>query len=396
MANFIHGLFRIRRLFLLIPFLLACPLFSSILFENQGLVASSLIHSKSDSSYTRIGIRFLPDFSLSYNLSSSKSLGTEISFNTYFTATFQSSKETFLRGKIKPYRLSLRYSSSRFEARVGLQKISFGSANLIRPLMWFDRIDPRDPIQLTDGVYSLLLRTFISKKTNLWFWILYGNEDPKGWEVFPTERKSPELGFRNQIPAGKGELAFSFHCRKSTFYKKDASNNHFLDSPSNGYFTFSEERYALDGKWDIGAGVWFETVFSNQRNPNFIYHWQRSFTAGIDYTFSIGNDIHFLTEYFMADLSKKVFSKERSPYLSELIALSLSYSTSLVDTLSAIIYYDLKKRDFYSFIRWQRNYDQWSINLMAFSNPEEFKIYRIPEDNYFAGRGLLLMIIYNY
>lgn len=262
--------------------------------------------------------------------------------------------------------------------------------------MWFDRIDPRDPIQLTDGVYSLLLRTFISKKTNLWFWILYGNEDPKGWEVFPTERKSPELGFRNQIPAGKGELAFSFHCRKGAFYKKDASNNHFLDSPSNGDFTFSEERYALDGKWDIGAGVWFEAVFSNQRNPNFIYHWQRSFTAGIDYTFSIGNGIHFLTEYFMADLSKKVFSKERSPYLSELIALSLSYSTSLVDTLSAIIYYDLKKRDFYSFIRWQRNYDQWSINLMAFSNPEEFKIYRIPEDNYFAGRGLLLMIIYNY
>ena len=48
----------------------------------------------------------------------------------------------------------LRLSTSRFEARVGLQKINFGSATLFRPLMWFDSLDPRDPLQITDGVYA--------------------------------------------------------------------------------------------------------------------------------------------------------------------------------------------------------------------------------------------------
>ncbi len=395
MEDFIRKLARIEKLFFPIFFLIAPPLFPSILLESNGLVASSLTHSKSGASSTQIGIRFLPAFSLSHNFSNSRSLTAEASFNTYFTANFPSSKEPILKGRIKPYRLSLKYSSSRFEVRIGLQKISFGSASLIRPLMWFDRIDPRDPIQLTDGVYSLLIRTFIAKKTNLWFWVLYGNENPKGWEVFPTERKSPELGFRNQIPLGKGELAFSFHHRKGFFHKKDNSDNIFLNSPSNGDFKFSEERYALDGKWDIGVGVWFEAVFSNQRSPNFIYPWQRSFTAGIDYTFPIGNGVHFLTEYFMNDLSKKLFSKEKSPP-SQFLALSLSYSASLLDTLSAIIYYDSKNRDFYNFARWQRNYDRWSINLIAFSNPEEFRIYKTSEDNFFAGKGFLLMIVYNY
>ncbi len=396
MRNFIKKPARIVKLFFLLLFLIAYPLFSSILFENHGLATSFFTYSKSESSYTQIGIRFLPAISLSRNFSSSKSISAEISFNAFFTATSSSSNELILKGKIKPYRSSLKYSSSRFEAKIGLQKISFGSASLIRSLMWFDQIDPRDPIQLTDGVYSLLLRAFISKKTNIWFWILYGNEDPKGWEAFPTERKSPELGFRNQIPLGKGEFAFSFHHRKCIFYKNDAYNNLISNSSSNENFKFSEERYAFDGKWDIGIGVWFETVFSNQRNPNFIYPWQRSFTAGIDYTFSIGNGIHFLIEYFRSDSSKRLFSKEKSPYSSQFLALSLSYPVSLLDTISAIIYYDSKNRNFYNFARWQRNYDRWSINLMTFSNPKELMIYRIPENNYFAGKGFFLMIIYNY
>jgi len=396
MGNFIKKPARIESLFFPILFLIARSLFSSSFFENHGLISSSLTHSKSECYYTQIGIRFLPALSLSHNLSSSSSLSAEISFNAFFTATTSSSKELILKGKTKPYRLSLKYSSSRFEAKIGLQKISFGSASLIRPLMWFDQIDPRDPIQLTDGVYSLLFRAFISKKTNIWFWILYGNEEPKGWEAFQTERKSPELGFRNQIPLGKGELAFSFHHRKGIFYKNDAYNNLILNSSSNESFTFSEERYALDGKWDMGIGLWFETVFSNQRNSNFIYPWQRSFTAGIDYTFSVGNGIHFLIEYFKSDSSKRLFSNEKSPYSSQFLAFSLSYPVSLLDTISAIIYYDSKNRNFYNFARWQRNYDRWSINLMAFSNPKELMIYRIPENNYFAGRGFFLMIIYNY
>jgi len=54
----------------------------------------------------------------------------------------------------------IRLSTKQFELRAGLQKINFGSATLLRPLMWFDKIDPRDPLQLTDGVYALLARYY--------------------------------------------------------------------------------------------------------------------------------------------------------------------------------------------------------------------------------------------
>jgi hypothetical protein len=63
-------------------------------------------------------------------------------------------------GDIKPYRLWARYSTSQLEIRAGLQKINFGSANILRPLMWFDQMDPRDPLQLTDGVWGILGRYY--------------------------------------------------------------------------------------------------------------------------------------------------------------------------------------------------------------------------------------------
>ena len=68
----------------------------------------------------------------------------------------------------------------------GLQKINFGSAVLLRPLMWFDSLDPRDPLQLTDGVYAVLLRYYFPNNANLWAWALYGNDSPKGWESAAT------------------------------------------------------------------------------------------------------------------------------------------------------------------------------------------------------------------
>lgn len=383
--------------FLIFLLLRALPVYPSISFENNGLIALWLNHSKSENSYTQLGVRFLPDFSFTYNLSSSKSLEAEVSLNTYETATFQSIKENSFKGKLKPYRLSLKYTSTRFEAKIGLQKISFGSASLLRPLMWFDRLDPRDPIQLTDGVCSLLLRTFISKKSNFWFWVLYSNKETKGWEFFPTDKKSPELGGRAQIPLGKGEFAFSFHRRRAVFLEGTPPGNLYLNSSlSNENFTFPEERYALDGKWDIGIGLWFEVVFTNQRTSYFSYPWQRSFTAGMDYTFLIGNGIHFLTEYFLTESSKKIFSRDLSPYSAKFLAISISYPLSFIDNLSAIMFYDEKNKNLYSFARWQRTYDKWSINLMVFSNPEELRGYRKTDDNLFAGKGFLLMVIYNY
>ena len=76
---------------------------------------------------------------------------------------------------IKAYRLWGRYTGHQFEVRVGLQKIDFGSAMMLRPLQWFDEMDPRDPLNFTTGVYGALGRYYFLNNANIWGWILYGN-----------------------------------------------------------------------------------------------------------------------------------------------------------------------------------------------------------------------------
>ncbi|MCX8159860.1 MAG: hypothetical protein N3G18_02880 [Candidatus Saccharicenans sp.] len=335
----------------------------------------------------------------------SPTLTLEFSLNAWGTLTIEQGTENQFRSQLKPYRLSLKYAASRFEARLGLQKISFGSASLLRPLMWFDRIDPRDPIQLTDGVYGLLIRTYVSTRTNLWAWVLYGNDDPKGWELLPTLRRHPEFGARAQFPAGPGELAFTVHHRRVDFNLAMAATNPAVSliplKPSSPLaITFPETRLAVDGKWDLGPGLWFEATLTNQRSTFLAFPWQRVLTIGLDYTLATGNGLHLLAEYFQSDtatspLSGSTFSSFRARFL----ATSASYPLTLLDQLSAIVFYDTLNRQLYSFIRWQRSYDRWSIHLMAFWNPAEFRIFTAPgadQPNLFAGKGLQLLLIYNY
>ena len=85
------------------------------------------------------------------------SINSEISLNSFGSGMIHAFDDIDTDGTLKPYRMWLRLSTSQLEIRAGLQKINFGSAALLRPLMWFDRIDPRDPLQLTDGVYGLAL-----------------------------------------------------------------------------------------------------------------------------------------------------------------------------------------------------------------------------------------------
>ena len=150
--------------------------------------------------------------------------------------------------KVKPYRFWVRFATSQFQVRIGLQKINFGSAMLLRPLMWFDRIDPRDPLQITDGVYAILLRYYFLNNANIWLWGVYGQNQRKGMEVFPTKENSGEYGGRIQVPLMNGEIATSYHHRDID------PTAMVLNAPRFR----SENRYALDGKWDLGVGLWFE------------------------------------------------------------------------------------------------------------------------------------------
>lgn len=336
----------------------------------------------------QLGIRFIPEFSLAQNISESWSLDGEFSFNAFGTVQFRSENDTFTDSRLKPYRLWARISGSQFEARMGLQKINFGPAMLLRSLMWFDSIDPRDPLQLTDGVYGLLLRYYFVNNANLWLWGLYGNQDPKGLEVVPTQKGSLEWGGRAQVPVGQGEAAFTYHHRRIDLENRP----YLLFSP--GELEAPENRFALDGKWDLGIGLWFEAAVTQKHHDTLIYPWTSALTLGMDYTFDVGNGLQVLAEHFIYQSGEKAFGSKEGLDFS---GLFLNYPLNILDTANLMFFTNWDNHDLYSFLNLRRTYDRWSFNFMGFWNPPRFEIY--PDrsgGSQFTGKGFQIMVVFNY
>jgi len=361
---------------------------SSQTFDLKGLLSGWVTVNTENISEPQFGLYYIPEFLVNKSLSQNYALDFDLSLNTNGTIHLQSQEGTQTSGDIKLYRMWGRFSSSRFEARLGLQKINFGSASLLRPLMWFDRIDPRDPLQLTDGVYGLLMRYYFLSNANIWIWGLYGNNNTKGWEFLSTKARSVEFGGRFQHPVGNGEIALTYHHRQID------PNQNIPGLDLADVSSVPENRLALDGKWDIGIGIWFEGALTHQNSEQLPSPWQRAATVGFDYTFGIGNGLNLIGEYFVYTSSQEVLGSGDSLKFS---ALSLNYPLSMLDTLSCILYYDWRNKNLYSFLNWRRTYDQWIINVIGFWNPEIFQIYQnLTENNMFAGKGIQIMVIFNH
>lgn len=335
-----------------------------------------------------LGGRYIPQLNYSIGFSRNRMLDFEGSANIYgdmglFPLKFDAA------GKIKPYRLWARFSSAQYEVRAGLQKINFGSAQLFRPLMWFDSLDPRDPLQLTDGVWGGLFRYYFQNNANIWLWGLAGNKNPKGWEPVATAGKlRPEVGGRLQIPLTFGEGALSFHFRQAGFDEYDEKGK----TP--------EIRIGLDIRADAVIGLWFESSYTRLKDVGKylgIYgenlENQLMATLGADYTFGIGNGLAVTAEHMMADYSKKAFSFEQASHMS---GVMLSYPVSVFDNISAIVYYDWRNRNPYNFVSWQKQFNKITFYLMAFWNPPpEYSPDPFHADR-FAGKGLRLMVVWDY
>ena len=334
------------------------------------------------------GNRYIPQLNVEFDYSKNQLIDFEASANAYLNGSLEFFDSADYNSKIKPYRLWIRYSNPQFELRAGLQKINFGSATILRPLMWFDQMDPRDPLQLTDGVYGLLARYYFLNNANVWLWLLYGNENVKGWEYIPANKNRPEFGGRLQYPVFTGELAISYHNREVEYSQLDTLNPmHLLENSE-------ENKIGIDGKWDIGIGLWFETVFKYQDVPKDFIPWQQQFNVGLDYTFGIGNGLSLITEFLWAGASDQAFYFKDGISFS---AITLNYPIGLFDNVTGIIYYNWKDNDWYRFINWQRTYDRISLYLMLFWNPEAFNIYQnLEQTNLFAGKGIQFMFVFNH
>ena len=332
------------------------------------------------------GVRYIPRLNYEIREPKGKLIDFEASVNAYGNLGLNPFDSINTSGKIKPYRLWARFSTHQLEIRAGLQKINFGSASLLRPLMWFDQVDPRDPLRLTDGVWGILGRYYFLNNANIWLWDLYGNNNTKGWEIMPTEKNTPEYGGRFQFPVSRGEAAFTYHHR--------TADNVGIDGFDNYYKNIPENRFAFDTKLDVTIGLWLEAAWINKNRDLGMFTNQEIINLGMDYTFGIGNGLYVVYEQLVAAYDQEPFNFEKTVTFS---LLNMTYPIGLFDNLSAIVYYDWTNKSAYNFVNWQKQFNKISLYFMGYINP---KIYNIPTQGtgemLFTGSGIQVMLVFNY
>ena len=356
-------------------------------FNLKGMATGWFTAGKSDDWAIQLGGRYIPEFEFMVPLNEKISIEGELSASINGIYTNPSVDNNYY-GKIKPYRMWVKISGNQFEVRAGLQKINFGSASILRPLMWFDRIDPRDPLQLTDGVYGVLGRYYTLKNVNFWAWGMYGNKNTKGWETYETKKDNIEFGGRFQFPVPRAEIGLSYHHRKAV----ETINNEF-PPPLEQELVFPENRFGIDIKADLGVGLWIENVLKHHESQHH-YPFTNMFTLGIDYTFGIGNGVRLMTEHLIYQYSTELFINDITSHFT---AFSANYPLSIFASLSFISFYNWTDNNSYNFINLGLTFDKFSYYIMGFINPTEFSIFNFETGpTLFNGTGFQIMAVYNY
>ena len=353
-------------------------------FDGQAIGWLTL--NPSDPFQWQSGIRYIPKLTIS-NPVGRFTVDSEFSANLWGSATRQSVEMYEYEHDFSPYRLWIRFSGNQFELRAGLQKINFGSAQLFRPLMWFDRIDPRDPLQLTDGVYGLLGRYYFLNNANIWLWGLYGDDKTKGWEVFPSVKNSIEYGGRAQFPLFTGEIGASYHHRKAD-PRSIAYDTVFQEEAS------PENRIAIDMKMDLVVGLWLEGAVIHQDLQYTDMEYKSLLNTGADYTFSLGTGLRVMTEGFAYLQGNNFMGADSTLYFG---LISASYSINIVHSLNAMIFYDFSNQNLYRFINYSMTFDRWNLYLIGFWNPDTYMLYNLDQrTTLYGGWGFQLMIVFNH
>ncbi len=349
---------------------------SSYLFsgEASGWALGSL--AERDNTWN-VGARYIPAFTAYKESGAGKMLDLYIYLNAFAAA---SSIEDYDNYDLDLYRLVFRYATHRTETRIGLQKIAFGPAMVLRSLMWFDSMDPRDPQQLTEGVWALRFRYDALDNSSLWLWSIYPDGERKGLEIVPGEKGYPELGGRYLRPVPAGEMALTFNSRQA-------------EMPGTG-IDFRENRIALDGKWDIEVGLWFEAVLQHQNEDLIPMQWRKMLTLGTDYTFGVGNGLYMVLEHMGIFMSSGAWGSDEDYQTTSWMA---NYPLGFIDNLSAIGFYSWSTEKYYQYLAWQRTWDNWILHINAFHYPEtDASFSPFGTGQPLMGTGGQVLVIFNH
>ncbi|MBT7618376.1 MAG: hypothetical protein HN590_13925 [Calditrichaeota bacterium] len=333
-----------------------------------------------DTETHQFSARYIPEWSLVRKFNNGLSIDTDVSFNLWETI-----RDSKIYSDTKLYRLKLRVTTNRSDFRIGLQKINFGPAQLLRSLRWFDQIDPRDPTSQTDGVWGALFRRFWDNNANLWLWGLYKNDELKGIDPYPTIGDEPGYGGRIQYPVPRGEIAVTFHQRQTAI----------LDRRDELYDPrYTESRFALDGRWDIEVGVWFEAVALNNDHERIRHQWTKMLTTGIDYTLPIGSGLYCMVEHLTINQSGELLESGMDSHTS---AVMMNMPVSFKDTPMLMGYWDWDMKKAFLYFDWRRNYETIDLHFSVYRYPDSRELVAISNRSGLGrGYGGGVMIVWNY
>lgn len=322
----------------------------SLLFQSQ--LSLSGLYNPHASVPGLVQARLLPQLDYLRDFSGDRRISAEVSANLLLKADAASSSLK-MGASMGLYRAWLRFSSQRNEIRAGLQQLNFGSASLLRPLQWFDGLNPTDPLRMTNGVWGILDRLYFENNATLWLWGLYGNTERRIWDLAVQSVNVPEFGFRFQQPVSSGEMALSLHHRT-------------VETTLGTYSRFRETKIGLDGKWDIGPGLWFEDSFTatSQASP-FKSGWN-FLTVGADLTPEFLDGVSFTFEHMLNNTYSTDAQMSSSANFS---ALSATWPINMINRLSGIVLYSWEGDAWFRYLTWSADFDRTSVHLIGFWNP---------------------------
>ena len=181
------------------------------------------------------------------------------------------------------FRAWLRFGNEKIKIRGGRQKILFGSGFIFRPLGFFDTRDVTGVVPETRGVDGVRATYFFDDTTSLQGWAVPGRLDDHiiagvrwegliaGLETGAVIQYHPQTNLKDLAQFSQELVQLGYHLKgeKNIAY-------------------WNESRLDIEQK-DGGDPLRFDTVL------------------GADYTFDIGEGLHFLVEYFLS-LREKRFS----------------------------------------------------------------------------------------
>jgi len=347
----------------------------NIEFSGQATGVSTLGNDPADKrSHFEEIFGYIPSLSLAQPIKPSHLIDLEASLNsTAVLDGFLGSGEGGADTDIELFRLWGRYTSTRLEFRGGLQKIAFGPGKILRPLAWFDNLNLKDPTGQTVGVGAIRGRYFAKDRWNI-----------NVWAIRPDNFDYAAPGGRIEKTFTFGDAALSYHHRPAYNKKEIPEKSGNILLPANR----TENRFAFDLRMDIGIGLWTEAVYVNDPNLD-----RGLFMIGGDFTFDLGNGLYVMAEN-MADINNNLSDSNEDNYYSAIMG---SYPTGISETVILIVEYDWRRKRLLKYLRYQRDYDRLSLNLILYSNPNRNELNTaIPKTLAGFGTGIRFMAIYNH